>query len=247
MIIKQNIFLTDIVVVPIFGVLKDEEAKFQDIFSKELHFLGLEPTRKTQEEGKYISLATTANKYNTQLEADRLLTKHFNNANVAHRSPTRRNVPIFNNNLSTYAAVLAKSPPPTPDNYPMLTFSPFTIQRLYTISFSSNRKEDITPQPLQKRKVISDSNSLITNTASESTMAPVTFDSTSSTDFKEEVKETLGEMKAEIMTQVDTSIKSQVSSFLKEMKSQIKDMFKEMVKEIPSSRRESPLPFTNEE
>ena len=33
MIIKQNNFLTDIAVVPIFGVQKDEEEKFYDIFS----------------------------------------------------------------------------------------------------------------------------------------------------------------------------------------------------------------------
>lgn len=32
MIIKQNKFLTDIAVVPIFGVLKNEESKFYDIF-----------------------------------------------------------------------------------------------------------------------------------------------------------------------------------------------------------------------
>ena len=33
MIIKQNKFLTDIAVVPIFGVQKDEEEKFYDFFS----------------------------------------------------------------------------------------------------------------------------------------------------------------------------------------------------------------------
>ena len=73
-----------------FGVNKNEEAKFYEIFSKALYFSGVEPTRKTQEEGKYLLLTTTASKYNTQLEADRLLTKHFKNENVACRLPTRR-------------------------------------------------------------------------------------------------------------------------------------------------------------
>ena len=64
MIIKQNKFLTDIAVVPIFGVQKEGEEKFYDIFSNSLYFSGLEPTRKTQEDRKYLLLTTTANKYN---------------------------------------------------------------------------------------------------------------------------------------------------------------------------------------
>ena len=52
MIIKQNTFLTEVTVVPIFCVHKDEEAKFYEIFSNALYFPGLEPTWKTQEEGK---------------------------------------------------------------------------------------------------------------------------------------------------------------------------------------------------
>ena len=64
MIIKQNKILTDIAVVPIFSVQKDEEEKFYDIFSKALYFSGLEPIRKTQEEGKYLLLTPTTNKYN---------------------------------------------------------------------------------------------------------------------------------------------------------------------------------------
>ena len=97
MIIKQNIFLTDIAVVPIFGVLKEEEETFYDIFSKSSYFSGLEPTRKTQEEGKCPLLTTTANNYNAQVETDILLSKHFNNANVARRSPTKRNDQIIKN------------------------------------------------------------------------------------------------------------------------------------------------------
>ena len=69
MIIKLNTFLTEVAVVPIFGVQKDEIKKFYEIFSNALYFSGLEPTRKTQEEGKYLLLTTTVNKYNIQLEA----------------------------------------------------------------------------------------------------------------------------------------------------------------------------------
>ena len=77
MIIKQNKFLTEVLVVPIFDVHKDEEAKFYELFSNPLYISGLEPTRKRQEEGKYILLTATTNKYNTQLEVDILLTKHL--------------------------------------------------------------------------------------------------------------------------------------------------------------------------
>ena len=52
MIIKKNTFLTEIAVVPISGVQKEEESNFYEIFSNVLYFSGLEPTRKTQEEGK---------------------------------------------------------------------------------------------------------------------------------------------------------------------------------------------------
>lgn len=41
MIIQQNKCLTDIVVIPIFGVQRDEEDKFYDNFSKVLYFTGL--------------------------------------------------------------------------------------------------------------------------------------------------------------------------------------------------------------
>ena len=47
MIIQQNKWLTDIVVIPIFGVQKDEEDKFYDKFSKSTLLY-----RITQEEGK---------------------------------------------------------------------------------------------------------------------------------------------------------------------------------------------------
>ena len=96
-IIKQNKFLTDIAVDPIFGVLKEEEENFYNIFFKSSYFSGLEPTRKTQEEGKCLLLTTTANNYNAQVEVDILLSKHFNNANVARRSPTKRNDQIIKN------------------------------------------------------------------------------------------------------------------------------------------------------
>ena len=46
MIIKQNTFLREVVVVPIFGVQKDEEEKFYKIFSNALYFSGLEPISK---------------------------------------------------------------------------------------------------------------------------------------------------------------------------------------------------------
>ena len=235
MIIKQNTFLAEVAIVPIFGVQKEEEDKFYEIFSNALYFTGLEPTRKTKEEGKYLLITTTTNKYNAQLEADRLLAKHFKNANVARSSPTRRNNPIINNHFSTYAEALSQSQTPTPDNYPLLTSTPLNTQRPYSISFSNHRPSNSTTPPLQKRKTISDSSSLVTNTTYESTVAPVTLDDTTNIDLKEEVKGMLVEMKTEIMTQVDAAIKKQLSSVINEMKCQMKDMFKEMMKEVTTT------------
>ena len=93
----------------------------------------MKSTRKTQEKGKYLLLATTANEYNSQLEADRLLTKYFNNVNVARRFPTRRHVSIAKHYFSTYVEALTKLPSPTPENCPMLTSPPFSIQRPYIV------------------------------------------------------------------------------------------------------------------
>ena len=130
-----------------------KKQNFTKSFLTHYIFSSVEPIRKTQEEGKYLLLTTTASKYNTQLEADRLLTNHFKNENVACRLPTRRNNPIINNHFSTYAEALSKSQPPTPANYPLLTSHPFSIQRPYSILFSSNRNDDAPTQPLQKSKL----------------------------------------------------------------------------------------------
>ena len=47
MIIKQNTFLAEVAVVPIFGLQKEKESKFYEIFSNVLYVYGLERTRKT--------------------------------------------------------------------------------------------------------------------------------------------------------------------------------------------------------
>ena len=128
--------------------------------------------------------------------------------NVARRSPTRQNNPIINNHFSIYVEALSQSQPPTPENYPLLTSPPFKIQRPYSISFSNHRNKDTSTPSLQKRKIKSDPNSLVTNTTYELTMAPVTLDDSTNINLKEEVKEMLREIKNKKMTQVDAAIKS---------------------------------------
>ena len=56
-IIKNNEFLNNMVIVLIFGVNSKEDEKVYDILSKMACFTGMEKTQK-QEEGKYLLINT---------------------------------------------------------------------------------------------------------------------------------------------------------------------------------------------
>ena len=59
MIIKQNTFITEVAVVPIFGVNKNEEAKFYEIFSNALYFFW----RRTNKENTRRRKVSITNNY----------------------------------------------------------------------------------------------------------------------------------------------------------------------------------------
>ena len=54
---------------------KDEEE--DAMLSRSLYFMGMEPTRKSREEGRYLLVTTKAKKLNAQREADNLLSKYY--------------------------------------------------------------------------------------------------------------------------------------------------------------------------
>ena len=81
-ITQHNLFLNAIKVVPVFGRISKDKDQVKDIISKSLYFTGMEPTRKSDSEGKYL-LVTTQNKlYCAQRDVDNLLGKYYNEPNI---------------------------------------------------------------------------------------------------------------------------------------------------------------------
>ena len=81
-ITQHNLFLNAIKVVPAFGRISKDKDQVKDIISKSLYFTGMEPTRKSDSEGKYL-LVTTQNKlYCAQRDVDNLLGKYYYEPNI---------------------------------------------------------------------------------------------------------------------------------------------------------------------
>ena len=57
-IIQQNSFLDALKIVLVFGIMSKDKDQVQDILSKSLYFTGIEPTRKSEIEGKYLLVTT---------------------------------------------------------------------------------------------------------------------------------------------------------------------------------------------
>ena len=72
-IFQQNIFLNEMAIVPITGLEKKVKQEVDAILSSSLYFMGMEPTRKSREEGRYLVVTTKAKKLNVLREEDNLL------------------------------------------------------------------------------------------------------------------------------------------------------------------------------
>ena len=60
-IIQQNLFLNEVKIVPVFGIMEHNKQQISNILGKSLYFTGMELIRKTKTEGKYL-LVTTQSK-----------------------------------------------------------------------------------------------------------------------------------------------------------------------------------------
>ena len=76
-IIQQNTFLDTVKIVPVFGITDNDKEQVQDILGQSKFFTGMEPTRKSASEGKYLLVTTQSNLYCAQQEADTLLGKFY--------------------------------------------------------------------------------------------------------------------------------------------------------------------------
>ena len=76
-IIQQNIYLTEMAIVPVTSITKDDKEEVETILSRSLYITGNEATRKSKEDGRNLLLTTNANKANAQREVDNLLGKYY--------------------------------------------------------------------------------------------------------------------------------------------------------------------------
>ena len=94
------------------------------------------------------------------------------------------------------------------------------------------------PPRSQKRKMITDHNSVIIQTTTGINQLPITQESTSDTDLKEEIKDMVKEIRTEIMNQVQVYFKDEISAVMKEIRLQMKEQMKDiLLKMIPPQRQ----------
>ena len=74
------------------------------------------------------------------------------------------------------------------------------------------------PHPLQKRKLITDHNSVITEKTTVHSKIPLNQDSPSNNSFKDEIKVRGKGMKTETKTQVNVLLKEKISDTMQEVK-----------------------------
>ena len=83
-IIQHNIYLAEMAIFPVTGITKDDKEEVETILSRSLYITGIEATRKSKEDGRYLLLTTNANKANAQREVDNLLGKKNDRKNWSH-------------------------------------------------------------------------------------------------------------------------------------------------------------------
>ena len=173
------------VIVPVTGITKDGKDEVEKILSRSLCITGIEATRKSKEDGRYLLLTTNVNKANAQREVDNLLGKYYLKTTGKigpNKSPGHRQVPSTSTYLSTYEEALLTSRPSTniiPDrkrlsqlnnrpvtisfSYPSPIFNPYSQQFSTGYpptpkqKFSTNYQES----PNLKRKLSNNTTSII--------------------------------------------------------------------------------------
>ena len=183
-------------IVPGTGITKDDKEEVETILSRSLYITGIEATRKSKEDGRYLLLTTNANKANAQREVDNLLGKYYKRTtgNIGPiQSPGHRQAPSTSTHFSTYVVALLTSRPSTntiPDrkrpsqlnnrpvtislSSPSPTFNPYSQQFSAGYPPTPNQKfaTNYPESPNLKRKLSNDTTSIVslnTHTTTEST------------------------------------------------------------------------------
>ena len=107
-ILTQNTFLSNMAIVPINGILQNNEPHVMESFKRSMSFTAMELTRKSSE-GRWFLITTTKHLYNARREANEILAKfqheeHHINKSIRQNPSTRK---TETNHFSTYAAALS--------------------------------------------------------------------------------------------------------------------------------------------
>ena len=107
--------------------------------------MGMEPTRKSREEGICLLVTTKAKKLNAQSEADNLLSKYYKKKQPSWNSNSNQGKRVTSTptHFSSYASALANKHPTTNSSF-NITRPNILNQRPVTISFSTNNTNQST-------------------------------------------------------------------------------------------------------
>ena len=150
-ILTQHLFLINLAIVPIDGILKNNKPQVVESFKRSMNFTAMELTRKSSE-GRWLLITTTKTLYNARREADEIIAKfqheeYHINKSIRQKPSTRK---TETNHFSTYAATLSQTM--TNNNTStMIKYPPNQYKRSVTISFNShnnNSTYETPPKPI---------------------------------------------------------------------------------------------------
>ena len=160
-------FLQNMTIVPIINIKENEKDQIKKLFETSLYFSGFEATRKASE-GMYLLITNKNVITKAQKEADNLLVKFCGNRqnNPNQAQPERKQRPLINNQVSSYAETLSRNTSSTPPQ--AMIYSPPSYKRPVLITFTpdsiSNNEawtsspspfplpSQLSPPPLPKKK-----------------------------------------------------------------------------------------------
>ena len=149
-ILRQNIFLDEMDIIPINGILQKDELQVMDSFKQSTNFTAMESTRKSSE-SKWILVTTTKHLYNAGVEADSILANFTHQPHHISRSINNVSSPkgAVTNHFPIYEAVLSQTMKAT-DTSKMTTSPPNQYTYPVTTTFNSINNNSIyaTPQKI---------------------------------------------------------------------------------------------------
>ena len=237
-ILQRNIFLQNIVIVPIVNIYNIEKDNVKKLFESSVYFSRFEPTR-TESEGMYLLVTNKSALNKAQNKADTLLQKIYGKRQATPNKNLleRKKRPLIHNQVSSYAVALSQNTSKTPPR--SMIYSPPSFKRLVSIFFTPEPTNfnklwtlltstfspppnfpspSFSSPPAQKGKVQNETSSIVTATTNDSTNYQLTSLSWKYKleDLKKESKYTMETMIKENNIKMTTTINASLNDKLKD-------------------------------